>query len=133
VLEDQQPYLQSLDSWDDWYRWRDVVVQRYTTQGDTCPIGSLFSQVGRSTPGARAIVTELLREWQEQLAAGIRSLQRNGELPKSFDVDEAAAALLAGIQGGVMVLLSTGRVTHLEAALDRGIGRLRAAGQKPEA
>lgn len=42
-----------------------------------------------------------------------------------MDADRSAAALLAGIQGGVVVLLSTGRTTHLEAALDLGIQQLR--------
>ncbi|WP_405577271.1 TetR/AcrR family transcriptional regulator [Streptomyces sp. NBC_01190] len=129
VLDDQQPYLGSLDTWEAWQQWRDVVVERYTAQGDTCPMGSLFSEVGRSTPGARAIVIELMREWQEYLASGIRALRRTGRLPASLDIDEAAAALLAGIQGGVAIMLSTGQPTHLEAALDWGISRLRAAGQ----
>ena len=57
VLEDQQPYLGCLDSWDAWQRWRDVVVKRYEDQGDQCPLGSLFFQLGRTTPGARAIVS----------------------------------------------------------------------------
>jgi AcrR family transcriptional regulator len=128
VLEDQQPYLGHLDSWDAWYRWRDTVVERYELQGDFCPLGALYQHIGRSTPGARAIVTELMREWQESLAAGIRALRRNGHLPLSFNVDQAAAALLAGIQGGVSIMLSTGQSAHLRAALDWGIAQLRAAG-----
>ena len=61
VLDDQQPYLSCLDSWDCWYRWRDILVERYEAQGDFCPLGSLFLQIGRTRPGARAIVTELIR------------------------------------------------------------------------
>jgi hypothetical protein len=38
----------------------------------------------------------------------------------SFDVDETAAALLAGIQGGVPIMLSTGESSRLRAALDWG-------------
>ncbi|MEW2549072.1 TetR family transcriptional regulator [Streptomyces sp. NPDC047002] len=125
VLDDQQPYLGCLDTWDAWYRWRDVVVARYEAQGDTCPLGALFHQVGRSTPGARAIVVELLRAWQEHLAAGVRAVRDNGLLPASYDVDTAAAALLAGIQGGVSIMLATGRPGHLEAALDWSIARMR--------
>jgi hypothetical protein len=128
VLEDQQPHLGRLDSWAAWYRWRDTVVERYETQGDFCPLAALYQHMGRSTPGARAIVAELIREWQERLAAGIRALQRNGDLPLSLDGDQAAAALLAGIQGGVSIMLSTGQSAHLRAALDWGIARLRAAG-----
>ncbi|PPS91181.1 TetR/AcrR family transcriptional regulator [Streptomyces sp. MH60] len=128
VLEDQQPQLGRLDSWEAWQEWRDVVIERYETQGDQCPLGSLFLQIGRSTPGTRAIVVELLRQWQESLAAGIRSLQASGRLPADLDVETRAAALLTAIQGGVSILLSTGRSTHLRAALDQGIADLRQAG-----
>ncbi|MFD8384009.1 TetR/AcrR family transcriptional regulator [Streptomyces sp. NPDC059679] len=129
VLEDQQPYLGCLDSWDAWEQWRDVVITRYETQGDQCPLGSLFLQIGRSTPGTRAIVIELMRRWQESLATGIRALQANGRLPADVDVDARAAALLAAIQGGVSILLSTGQSNHLRAALDQGIADLRHAGR----
>ncbi|MFI1335924.1 TetR/AcrR family transcriptional regulator [Streptomyces sp. NPDC020845] len=129
VLEDQQPYLGCLDSWDAWEQWRNVVITRYEAQGDQCPLGSLFLQIGRSTPGTRAIVIELMRRWQESLAAGIRALQANGRLPADVDVDARAAALLAAIQGGVSILLSTGQSTHLRAALDQGIADLRHAGR----
>jgi AcrR family transcriptional regulator len=126
VLEDQQPYLGRLDSFEDWRRWRDVVVERYERQGDQCPLGSLFLQVGRSRPGSRAIVAELMRQWQRQLADGIRALQARGLASPSLDVGQASAALLAGIQGGVSIMMSTGDSTHLKAALDTGIDRLRA-------
>jgi hypothetical protein len=59
-------------------------VQRYEDQGRPLPLGSLFLQVGRAHPGARAIVAELLR--QENLAAGIRVLQHAGLVPASVDV-----------------------------------------------
>jgi len=128
VLADQQPHLGRLDSWEAWYRWRDTVLERYEIQGDFCPLGALYQHIGRSTPGARAIVAELMREWQDHLATGIRAMQANGDLPLSLDVDQASAALLAGIQGGVSIMLSTGQSAHLRAALDWGIARLRAAG-----
>ncbi|MEU7970362.1 TetR/AcrR family transcriptional regulator [Streptomyces sp. NPDC049097] len=125
VLEDQQPYLGCLDSWEAWQQWRDVVVERYEAQGDECPLGSLFLQIGRSTPGTRAIVIELLRQWQDSLAAGVRALQAAELIPADIDADVRAAALLAAIQGGVSILLSTGRSTHLRAALDQWIADLR--------
>lgn len=127
VLADQQPYLGRLDSWEAWQAWRDVVVERYEAQGEHCPLGSLFQQVGRTTPGARAIVVELLRSWQASLAAGIRAMQAGGLLPAGLDVEGHAAALLAGIQGGVAILLATGGSAHLRAALDQGIAALRGA------
>jgi hypothetical protein len=111
----------------------DVVVERYERQGDHCPLGSLFLQVGRSRPGARATVTELMRQWQEQLALGMRTLQTNGLVSPALDVDRTAAALLAGIQGGVAIMMSTDDSTHLKAALDSGIEYLRATASEPTA
>ncbi|MEV5912778.1 TetR/AcrR family transcriptional regulator [Streptomyces chartreusis] len=127
VLADQQPHLGELDSWESWQRWRDVVVERYELQGDHCPLGSLFLQVGRSRPGARAIVTELMRQWQRQLADGIRALRANGLVSPALDVDRTAGALLAGIQGGVTIMMATGDSTHLRAALDNAIAQMRAS------
>ncbi|MET9292529.1 TetR/AcrR family transcriptional regulator [Streptomyces sp. NPDC003077] len=125
VLEDQQPYLGELTSWSAWAAWRDKVVARYKSQGQRCPLSVLMSELGRSTPGAQAVVTELLRKWQAEITTGIRAMQEQGEVAADLDADQHAAALLAGIQGGVTIMLSTGHLTHLEAALDLGIRLLR--------
>ena len=45
-----------------------------------------------------------------------------------LDADRAASALPAGIQGGVAIMLGTGDLSYLEAALDTGIQSLRRAG-----
>ena len=125
VLSDQQPQLGDLGSWPAWQSWRDKVVARYRKQGQQCPLNVLFSQLGRSTPGAQAVVTELMLQWQTELTAGIRKLQATGAADPTTDAPKTAAALLAGIQGGVLLLLSTGSTTHLEAALDVAIENLR--------
>ena len=91
------------------------------------PVNDLISSIGRSSPAALAVVTELLRTWQAEITTGIRHMQRIGEVGPELDAERTSAALLAGIQGGVMVMRATGRVTHLEAALDVGIENLRAS------
>ncbi|MFB9680789.1 TetR/AcrR family transcriptional regulator [Streptosporangium vulgare] len=128
VLSDQQPQLGDLTSWPGWWLWRDKVVERYREQGGRCPLGSVMSQMGGSTPGAQAVVTELMRRWQAEIAVGVRYMQQAGEIDPDLDPDRAAAALLAGIQGGVLIQMSTGRTTHLEAALDMGIAHLQGGG-----
>ncbi|MEV4758471.1 TetR/AcrR family transcriptional regulator [Micromonospora sp. NPDC049559] len=127
VLTDQQPQLSDLTSWPTWSAWRDRVVARYLGQGRSCPLNGLVSQLGRTTPGAQAVLTELLHAWQAEITAGIRHMQRIGEVDPGLDAERASAALIAGIQGGVMVMLATGRIGHLEAALDVGIDNLRAS------
>jgi AcrR family transcriptional regulator len=125
VLSDQQPQLGNLTSWEAWQAWRDTVVARYRAQGQHCPLSALITQLGRVTPGARAVLAELMGRWQAEIAAGIRHMQAAGEVSGDLDAARTAAAILAGIQGGVVMMLSTGDLTPLEAALDLGIDHLR--------
>lgn len=125
VIDDQQPHLSALTSWAAWQRWRDAVVDRYRRQGQNCPIAVLMSEIGRTTPGAQAVTAELMAKWHGAIAAGIREMQGQGKIAGAVDADRAAAALLAGIQGGVGIMLATGDLSYLEAALDEAIGALR--------
>jgi AcrR family transcriptional regulator len=125
VLADQQPQLSDLGSWDAWLAWRDTVLARYREQGQQCPLNALVTQLGRMTPGAQAVVAELMSQWQAQIAAGIVRMRTAGELAADLNAERTAAAILAGIQGGVVMLMSTGDLTPLEAALDLAIGYLR--------
>jgi AcrR family transcriptional regulator len=125
VLSDQQPQLGNLTSWRAWQEWREAVLDRYRRQGEQCPLNVLLTQLGRNTPGAQAVVSRLLERWQSEIATGIREMQRQRKVSSKIDTDQVAAALLAGIQGGVVVMLSTGSLTHLEAALEVGISNLR--------
>ena len=54
-------------------------------------------------------------------------MQEQGKVAAGIDAEGTAAALLAGIQGGVGVMLATGDLSYLEAALDLGIESLRTA------
>jgi hypothetical protein len=51
-----------------------------------------------------------------------------GHLVAELDADRAASALPAGVQGGVVIMVATGYLSNLEAALDTGIQSLRRAG-----
>jgi AcrR family transcriptional regulator len=125
VLADQEPELFALTSWPAWQQWRDRVVQRYRSQGQSCPLGALTAQLRPGSPQTQEIITRLLDQWQSAIAGGIRAMRAQDELRPGVDPDQAAAALLAGIQGGVQIMLATNRLDHLEAALDSGIAALR--------
>jgi AcrR family transcriptional regulator len=131
VLIDQQPQLDDLTSWPAWYAWRDKVVARYRGQGTQCPLNALMSQLRRSTPGTQSVVTELMNQWQTQIAAGIRHMQHSGEIGTALDADRTAGAILAGIQGGVLILMSTGQIDQLESAIDVNIAYLRSRAPGP--
>lgn len=99
VLEDQEPHLSDLGTWQAWQDWRDAVVRRYEQQGVNCPLGVLITELGRTTPAAQALTGRLLDQWQAALRAGIRLMQDSGEVDPRLDTDRAAAALVAAVQG----------------------------------
>jgi AcrR family transcriptional regulator len=124
VLADQQPHLGALDSWAAWDRWRTAVIARYRAQGQHCPLAALMSQVG-SVPGAGEVASVLLENWTAEVERGIRTMQATGQVGAHLDPRRTAGAFIAGIQGGVTVLRTTGRTDHLEAILAILIGYLR--------
>ncbi|MGH6653751.1 MAG: TetR/AcrR family transcriptional regulator [Actinocrinis sp.] len=124
VLDDQQPHLGALTSWTAWQRWRDSVLARYRAQGRNCPLGALMNQVG-STPGATEVVTALLAQWHEHVRRGVAAMQAHGRVRPGLDPDKVASAFIAGIQGGVQMLRSTGSTQPLERTLDTLIDHLR--------
>ena len=125
VLDDQQPYLGELTSWAAWQRWRDAVVDRYRRQGQNCPLSVLMSEIGRATPGAQAVTSALMRQWHDEITTGVRHMQTAEKISDDVSAERVAASLLAGIQGGVGIMLATGDLSYLEAALDVGIASLR--------
>ncbi|QUQ67007.1 TetR/AcrR family transcriptional regulator [Kutzneria sp. CA-103260] len=127
VIEDQQPYLSELTSWTAWRQWRDAVVGRYRRQGVHCPLGALIMEIDRRTPAAQEVTRQLFAQWQRQVEIGIEKMQASGHISRDIEASAAASALLAAIQGGVVILMSTGSSEHLEAALDFCLDHLRAA------
>jgi AcrR family transcriptional regulator len=127
VLEDQEPYLGQLTSWDAWHEWRDVVVEKYRRQGVNCPLGVLITEIGQNTPAAQAVTAKLLSQWQRPIQTGIEDMKAAGEIRSDVDPARASAALIAAIQGGVVILMSSGSAQHLEYALDLCLDYLRAS------
>ncbi|GAY07454.1 hypothetical protein [Pseudonocardia sp. N23] len=64
--------------------------------------------------------------WEGEIRAGIVAMQASGDVGAGVDAGRTAAAILVGIQGGVVLQMSTGSVADLEAALDTAIAALRA-------
>ena len=102
----------------------NALIERYRAQGPTCPLAALMSQVG-SVPGAAEVASTLLESWTSEVERGIRTMQAKGQVGASLDAHRTAAAFIAGIQGGVTVLRSTGSTAHLESILAILISYLR--------
>jgi hypothetical protein len=93
------------------------------------PPGVLMSELGRTDPAAQAVTRSLLLRWRRDLAAGVRAMQEAGSARSSLDPDRFAGAIVAGIQGGVAILLATGSSADLEAVLDLLLDQLGMPGE----
>jgi AcrR family transcriptional regulator len=129
VLSDQQPHLSDLATWESWRRWKAALLRRYRGQGTSCPLAVLMSELGRTDPAAQAVTRSLLLRWRRDLAAGVRAMQEAGSARSSLDPDRFAGAIVAGIQGGVAILLATGSSADLEAVLDLLLDQLGMPGE----
>lgn len=118
VFDDQVPYLDGLTSRAAWWEWRDAVVAQYRDEGLHCPLSVLIADVGRYSPAARAVSANLVRRWQDCIRTGIEATQNAGDADPTLDADRTASAIIAALQGGVTVLLSTGSAEHLASGLD---------------
>jgi AcrR family transcriptional regulator len=118
VLAAQEPHLSNLTSWRRWLAWRRAVIVHYAELGSRCPLGALTAQLGKSSPETREIVSALFETWEARLLAGVEAIAARQGLPRGLRAPDVARAILAAIQGGVVVLQVTGDVRFLEAGLD---------------
>jgi AcrR family transcriptional regulator len=125
VLAGQQPLLGHLTSWAAWESWSDALYERYRAQGERCELSALADHLDPADGAVRAVITGMYDRWRASLADGIRSLQAQGEARPDLDPGGTASAVLAGIQGGVIMMLATGSPDHLRAALDASLQLLR--------
>ena len=127
VLGVQKPLLANLDSIEALKAWRDVIVSIHrdgrTQQG--CPMGSLTSELARSTPATRAELLAGFNRWEQALRDGLQAMRDRGELPARVDPERFALALLAAVQGGLVLTQARRDTVALEASLDTVIDCLR--------
>ncbi|MEW2294379.1 TetR/AcrR family transcriptional regulator [Streptomyces sp. NPDC006743] len=121
VLQAQRPYLDDLSSWEAWQKWSRAVLDHYTELGRRCPLGSLTTELGKTSAEAGAVVTGLFETWEAALARGVEAM-----LPGDGSPADRARVVLTAVQGGALMLQTTGRTDYLEAALAAAIEPLRA-------
>src|SRR3984885_1839063 len=100
--------------------WRDWVIdhQRELNCTGGCPIGSLGSELAETDPEARAQVAEGFKRWEATIRSGLREMHTRGRLTPDTDPDTLALALLAALQGGLLLTQIERHTKSLEAALD---------------
>lgn len=129
VLGGQEPYLSHLDSWEAWQGWRDLMVagQRAHHCIGGCPLGSLASELSDVDEHSRRALESVFDEWEGRLRAGLDRMLERGLLSPGTETGPLATAVLAAVQGGLLLTQLRHRTDPLEAALDGALAMLHAS------
>jgi TetR/AcrR family transcriptional repressor of nem operon len=120
VLGAQAKFLGHLDSIQSMRDWRNLLVriQRGLRCEGGCPLGTLSSEVVEMAPEFRMDLDRAFASWEGGIRSGLRAMHQRGELNKSADPDRLATALLAAVQGGLLLTQLRRTTKPLEAAVD---------------
>jgi TetR/AcrR family transcriptional regulator, transcriptional repressor for nem operon len=91
-----------------------------------CPIGALGAEVAETDSAARMAVAGGMRRWEKRIRVGLGTMQTRGDLPQSVNTEDLALALLAALQGGLLLTQIQRDTKPLEVALDAMLGRIEA-------
>ena len=133
VLAANGRLLESLDSLDALRRWRDAVIA--LSRQDGCPLGALVYQLPQSARSARTVVGDAFETWRRIIEEGLVKMRACGELSQDANPADIALAVLAAVQGGL--LLSKGEKSDrpLQLAFEMALAYVaahvpRAAGER---
>jgi TetR/AcrR family transcriptional repressor of nem operon len=126
ILDNQTALLSRLDSFEALRAWRDVVVQveRDLECVGGCPLGSLSSELSERDPHARQALAEGFMRWSSAIRDGLQHMIEQGVLRDDADPERLSLAMLAALQGGLLLAQSQRNTAALEAGLDTIIERI---------
>jgi TetR/AcrR family transcriptional regulator, transcriptional repressor for nem operon len=109
-----------LSSLDGLREWRDFVVNHNRDKGGLggCPVGSLGSALAETEPEARTVVAGAFKRWEASIMAGLLRMHALGRLGPEADPRQLAMALLAALEGGLLLAQIQRDPEPLAAALD---------------
>ncbi|MCW2948567.1 MAG: TetR family transcriptional regulator [Actinoallomurus sp.] len=126
IVDTQSELLGRLDSLTALRAWRDVVVQaeRDLHCVGGCPLGSLSSELAEHDPSARLALADSFSRWSGAIRDGLQRMIDRGVLRADADPHKLSLAMLAALQGGLLLAQAQRNSAALEAALDAMIERI---------
>jgi AcrR family transcriptional regulator len=105
TLNGQRPLLDNLDSFAALRAWCEAATARQESHGckGGCEIGSLAGELAESGDDNRAGLVAAFDQWEAPVRDGLSRMQQRGELREDADPAALATAMLAAIQGGLLL------------------------------
>lgn len=124
VVARQEAAFERMDTIEGLRRWRDALVahQRQVDFVGGCPLGSLASELAELDPASREEARAGFELWEGRIKRALDAMRDRGEL--AMDPEPLATALLAAVEGGLLLSKIERSTRVLEGALDAIIGLL---------
>jgi TetR/AcrR family transcriptional repressor of nem operon len=126
ILEANAAHLDQLNSFEDLRAWRDMMVAANRAGGGNggCPIGSLANELSSQSDAARTLLEESFEAWSASIATGLARMKAMGQIVPTVDTGSIATAVLAAIQGGILLSKTARNSTPLELAFDMALDHI---------
>ena len=123
----RHPALGRMDTFEAWCLWAEMIVERQAGRGfrGGCELGSLAGQLVESEPDLRADLAAGYERWLDLFREGLRVMRDRGDLIPEADPDALADALLAALQGGLLLAQTLRRAEPLRDSLQAAIAHLK--------
>ena len=125
ILDASTSHLGTLDSREALRAWRDMMVaanRAGVVSG--CPLGSLAYELSAHSEIARSQLNRSFAAWSAAIEEGLRRMQEAGQLERDLDVGALAIAVLAAVQGGILLSKTARDTRPLELALDMALSHI---------
>ncbi|MGW4484897.1 TetR/AcrR family transcriptional regulator [Amycolatopsis sp. NPDC004368] len=120
IVGGQHELLSRLDSFAALRAWRDAIVllqHELHCQGG-CPLATLSGELAEHDDAARAALADSFTLWAEAIRAGLQHMIDHGVLREDTDAEHLSLAMLAALQGGLVLAQAQRSTKALEAGLD---------------
>lgn len=122
ILAAQSPPIDEVDSMDALRRWAKTVEDLHrATGGGGCPLGSLASELAHRSDAARTLLQEGFVAWTDRLARGFERMKSRGGLDVDASPRELAVAVVAAVEGGLLLAKTARSPAPLKSALDMAV------------
>ena len=122
ILQANAVSLEKLDSFEALRSWRNVIIAANKSGGiGGCPLGSLANELAVQSEDARRQIDESFTGWSTLIENGLSRMKELGQIKPSADLKGIAVAVLAAIQGGILLSKTARNSRPLELALDMAI------------
>lgn len=127
VLGNHRSTFESLDSFKELDRWRDMIVSRQAARScrSGCPLATLASGLVDVDDDARIQLVDAFSSWRQIIADGFTHMVEKGVLRSDTDSEALATSVLASLQGGLLLAEVDRDTRCLEVALDTALAHVR--------